>query len=163
MIPAPVLHESIALTAAVDDLSANREGRLSEAQVAVLRRQERASVLVAITALLVASGFAGAALLLQPAGAVFFVLAAVAVIFTLGGGAAFWNYNVVRRDRELQMVERFEGTVEAAGTRWRLGDTVVRGEGVEAGKPYRVWFLRGSHRLLAAEPLRNRGAHGEVR
>ena len=136
-----------------DDLTANRAGHLSERQAAGLRRVERASVLVSLAAVLAASGFAGAALLLQPAGAVFYVLAAVAVVFAAGAAAAFWNYSVVRRDREFEIVEVYEGAVEAAGARWRLGDAVVSGEGVTDGGRYRAWFLRGSHRLLSAEPL----------
>ena len=145
----------------VEDVEANREGRLSEAQVRAMRRVERASVLVAMAALVAAAGFAGAALLLQPAGAVFYLLAAVAVIFAGGGAAALWNYSVVRRDREFEMIETYEGAVEPAGQRWRLGDVVVGGEGVEAGGRYRVWFLRGSHRLLSAEPLRGNPARAK--
>lgn len=147
----------------MEDLTANREGHLSERQVAALRRVERASVAVAVAALLAASGFAGAALLLQGAGGIFYVLATVAVIFALGAGAALWNYSVARRDREFEMIERYEGVVEADGTRWQLGDVVVNGEGVTAGERYRVWFLRASHRLLSAEPLGNRGRDRAIR
>lgn len=149
----------------VDDLEANREGHLSDAQVRAMRRVERASVLVATAALVAAAGFAGAALLLQPAGAIFWVMAAIAVIFAGGAAAAFWNYSVVRRDRELELIETFEGTVEAAGPRWQLGDVVVSGEGagVVAGGRFRVWFLRGSHRLLSAEPIAGGGNPARAR
>ncbi len=163
-IPTPGPPESLAFGFVLeDDLAANREGRLSAAQAAAMRRIERASVLVALAALLAASGFAGAALLLQPAGLIFFVLAAVAVAFAAGAAAAFWNYSVVRRDREFEIVERYEGAVEATGDRWRLGDVVASGAGVESGGRYRVWFLRGSHRLLSAEPLGNQPRSGSVR
>jgi hypothetical protein len=138
---------------AVDDIEANREGRLSEGQAGDMRRVERASAAVGVAALVAAAGFAGAALLVQGRGPVFYLLGLVALIFLCGGAAAFWNYSVVRRDREFEMLETFEGTVEAAGQRWRLGEVVVGGGGVEAGGRYRVWFLRGSHRLLSAEPL----------
>lgn len=140
----------------VDDLEANREGRLSEAQASALRRVELASLGTALAALALASLFAAAALLIVPAGVIFWVVAVVAVLFAAGCGAAFWNYVVVRRDREVAPIEHYEGTVEAAGARWRLGDVVVTGTGVEPGGRYRVYFLRGSHRLLSAERIGNR-------
>jgi hypothetical protein len=137
----------------VDNVEANREGHLSDAQVGAMRRVERASALVGVAALVAAAGSAGVALLVQGRGPAFYLFGAVAIIFAGGAAAAFWNYSVVRRDREFEIVETFEGTVEAAGQRWRLGEVVVTGDGVEAGRRYRVWFLRGSHRLLSAEPL----------
>lgn len=164
VIPAARPAESLAFGfVQEEDLAANRDGHLSVRQAAAMRRVERASVLVALAALLAASGFAGAALLLQPAGVIFYVLAAVAIVFAVGAGAAFWNYSVVRRDRELEIIERYEGEVEAAGGRWRLGEVVVGGEAVDSAGRYRVWFLRASHRLLSAEPLGNRGRSGKVR
>ena len=131
--------------------------RLTAGQEAALRRIELASLGVALAALALASLFAAAALLVVPAGAGFYLVAVVALLFALGCGAAFWNYVVVRRDRELSPVATYTGPLLAQGTRWRAGEDLVLtpltpGISIEPGRRYRVRYLAASHRLLSAEP-----------
>ena len=140
---------------AEDALPAGEPDRLTSAQEAALRRIELASLGVALAALALTSLFAAAALLVVPAGPGFYLVAVVALLFALGAGASFWNYVVVRRDRELSPVATYTGPLVAQGSRWRAGPDLVLtpltpGLDIESGRRYRVRYLAASHRLLSA-------------
>lgn len=138
------------------------EARLTEVQEAALRRIELASLGVAGAALVLASLFGAAALLVVPSGLTFWIVVAVAVLFALGCGAAYWNYAAVRRDRELSPVATYSGTLVAERGRWRAGADLLLtpltpGIDIEEGRRYRVRYLSRSHRLLSATPAGRNG------
>lgn len=82
---------------------------MDEPDAAERRRAELASLAVALACLAIAALFAAAALLIVPAGLVFWVIAVGAVLFAACCVAAFGRYFSLRRERELGPSTRNQG------------------------------------------------------